>query len=161
MQGRYGRSLSRARDRRARRSAGACCHRHHLVVGFTWIEGSSEKLPPQLRCLDLFGPAGGTLIDTQHPAAGRGLAVVQNGIGDSLGNAGLAQRGGKGPAEVVPGPADVRPSPFSRFIASVSDALMSVNVSIGRPARGDGKTNPRPPVVARRARSTSMARGCR
>ena len=35
-----------ARDRRARRSAGAWCHPHHLVVGFTWIEGSSEELPP-------------------------------------------------------------------------------------------------------------------
>jgi hypothetical protein len=27
-------------------SAGACCHRHHLVVGFTWIEGRGEELPP-------------------------------------------------------------------------------------------------------------------
>jgi hypothetical protein len=92
-------------DRGARASASVRRREHKLRVGFTSAQGIGEQPAPHIHCTLLLGSANRTLVDAQHAAAGRGLPMVQHYIGDDLGYACLAQRGGEGSAEIVPNPA--------------------------------------------------------
>ena len=68
------------------------------------LDGGSEQPPPVFHRPDLLWPPACPLIDAQHTTAGRGLPMVQHRIRHGLGDASFAQRGGEGPAKVVPRP---------------------------------------------------------